>query len=268
MSGGGQVATIQRRRPWFARWGLLLGICALLLLMAAPLGHRLDIVDRGTALGALPRYAAYAGIVATSVSLLGIVMSIRARRRGWIVAALVGCLAGSAAAYLPWAYIESVQNTPNINDITTDTDNPPTFETLARVREAAHAGPSTYGGPDVAAKQRLAYPYVEPLHLELSPVDAFARTLEQVRPKAGPWRQRIPRAAGSKRVPRRSGTGSPTTWCSALPPTVLARASTCARRAASGAATAASTPLAFAAFSRLSSSLPRAKALTARERHG
>ena len=181
MSGGGQVATIQRRRPWFARWGLLLGICALLLLMAAPLGHRLDIVDRGTALGALPRYAAYAGIVATSVSLLGIVMSIRARRRGWIVAALVGCLAGSAAAYLPWAYIESVQNTPNINDITTDTDNPPTFETLARVREAAHAGPSTYGGPDVAAKQRLAYPYVEPLHLELSSVDAFARTLEQVR---------------------------------------------------------------------------------------
>jgi uncharacterized protein (DUF1499 family) len=181
MSGGGEVPAVQRGRPWFAGWGLLLGICALLVLTAAPLGYRLDIVDRGTALGSLPRYAGYAGIAAAAVSLLGIVMSIRARRRGWAVAALLGCLSGSVAAYLPWAYLASVQNAPNINDITTDTDNPPTFETLARVREAAHAGPSTYGGPDVAAKQRLAYPYVQPLHLELSPADAFARTLEQVR---------------------------------------------------------------------------------------
>ncbi|HYC13610.1 MAG TPA: DUF1499 domain-containing protein [Stellaceae bacterium] len=181
MSEGKEATAVQPRRPWFAGWGLLLGICALLALVAGPVGYRLDVVNRSAALGAVPRYAAYVGIVAAIVSLLGVATSIRARRRGWVVAALLGCLAGSAAAYLPWAYLASVQNTPNINDITTDTDNPPTFETLARVREAVHAAPSTYDGPGAAAKQKSAYPYIQPLHLELPPPDAFARVLEQVR---------------------------------------------------------------------------------------
>ncbi|HVM78592.1 MAG TPA: DUF1499 domain-containing protein [Stellaceae bacterium] len=181
MSGDDEAAPARRRGPLLAGLGLFLGIGALLALAAGPFGYRLDIVDRGTALGTLPRYAAYAGIGAAAVSLVGILMSIRARRLGWIMAALLGCLAGSASAYLPWSYIRSVEGAPAINDITTDTDNPPAFETLARVRETAHAVPATYGGPEYAAKQKQAYPEIQPLHLALSPADAFARALEQVR---------------------------------------------------------------------------------------
>jgi len=181
MSGEGEAAPARHRRPLFAGLGFILGICALLALGAAPLGYRLDIVDLGTALGTLPRYAAYAGVGAAAVSLAGIIMSLRAGRRGWAAAALLGFLAGAVSAYFPWSYIESVRGAASINDITTDTENPPTFETLARVREAAHAVPATYGGPEYAAKQKQAYPDIQPVRLALSPADAFARTLDQVR---------------------------------------------------------------------------------------
>jgi len=60
-------------------------------------------------------------------------------------------------------------------------DGTPGYRLLARLREAVHAAPSTYGGPQYAAKQKQAYPDIQPLHLALSPPDAFARTLEQVR---------------------------------------------------------------------------------------
>jgi len=181
MSAGDGAATT--RRPWrlFSALGLLLGICATLTLAAGPVGYRLDIVDRGTALNTLPRWAAYIGIAAAAMGLVGIVASTRSARRGWAAAALLGFLAGAASAYVPWSYSRSVEGAAEINDITTDTANPPVFEMLARVREAAHAGSSTYGGPEYAAKQKQAYPDIEPLHLALSPADAFARTLEQVR---------------------------------------------------------------------------------------
>jgi len=197
----GEGAPARWPRPLFGGLGLLLGICALVALASGPLGYRLDIVDRVTALVTLPRYGAYLGIGAATVSLIGIVMSIRAIRSPWAAAALFGFLAGSTSAYLPWSYIESVQGAATINDVTTDTDNPPAFETLARVREAAHAAPSTYGGPDYAAKQKQAYPDIQPLHLAASPADAYSRTLEQVRREgwtvaaADPTRGRIEASA-------------------------------------------------------------------------
>lgn len=181
MSASDAMAAVRRPRPLLAAAGFFLGIAALLLLAAGPAGYRLGIVDLGTALGILPRYGVYVGIVGAVVSLAGIGLSFRARRCGWMAAAILGVLAGAAAAYVPWAYRESVQGAAHINDITTDTDDPPAFETLARVREAERAVPSIYGGLEYAAQQKQAYPDIQPLHLALSPADAFARVLEQVR---------------------------------------------------------------------------------------
>ena len=181
MSASDAMAAVRRPRPLLAALGLFLGFAALLLLAAGPAGYRLGIVDLGTALGALPRYGVYVGIVGAVISLAGVALSLRARRRGWVAAAILGLLAGTAAAYVPWAYRESVQGAVHINDITTDTENPPAFETLARIRESERAVPSIYGGPEYAAQQKEAYPEIQPLHLALPPAEAFARVLEQVR---------------------------------------------------------------------------------------
>jgi uncharacterized protein (DUF1499 family) len=181
MSASDAMAAARRPWPMLAALGILLGFAALLLLAAGPAGYRLGVVDLGTALGTLPRYGVYVGIAGAVISLAGAAMSLRARRRGWAVAAIVGLLAGAAAAYVPWAYRESVQGAARINDITTDTENPPAFEALARIREAAHAVPATYGGSEYAAQQKQAYPDIQPLQLSLSPADAFGRVLEQVR---------------------------------------------------------------------------------------
>lgn len=175
------MVAARRPRPLLAALGLLLGFAALLLLAAGPAGYRLGIVDLGTALGTLPRYGVYVGLAGAVISLAGVAINVRARRRDWVVAAVVGLLAGVAAAYVPWAYRESVQGAAHINDITTDTENPPAFETLARIREAARAVPSAYGGPEYAAQQTQAYPDIQPLRLSLPPADAFARVLDQVR---------------------------------------------------------------------------------------
>jgi uncharacterized protein (DUF1499 family) len=181
MSASDAMAAARCPWPMLAALGMLLGFSALLLLAAGPAGYRLGVVDLGTALGTLPRYGVYVGIAGAVISLAGVAMSLRARRRGWAMAAMVGLLAGAVAAYVPWTYRESVQGAAHINDITTDTENPPAFETLARIRETARAVPSTYGGPEYAAQQKQAYPDIEPLLLPLPPADTFARVLEQVR---------------------------------------------------------------------------------------
>lgn len=64
-------------------------------------------------------------------------------------------------------HVAAAFHTPPIHDITTDLAEPPQF-TKAIV----------YPGASVAARQRVAYPEIEPLILHrVSPVDAFARAM-------------------------------------------------------------------------------------------
>ncbi len=69
---------------------------------------------------------------------------------------------------------------PNIHDITTDPDDPPRFVAVLSARVDARNS-AEYGGPDVAAAQRRAYPDVVPLTID-APVDvAFRRALSAAR---------------------------------------------------------------------------------------
>lgn len=59
---------------------------------------------------------------------------------------------------------------PQISDITTDTNNPPRFDVLARLRPR---GSSDYPGRDTAEKQRAAYPDITSLQLTVPPKMAY-----------------------------------------------------------------------------------------------
>src|SRR5271156_6329627 len=79
-------------------------------------------------------------------------------------------------AYLAFQY----RKLPPIHDITTDPIDPPRFDALARLRSGDGANTAVYAGLYSAEQQRMAYPDIEPVELEI-PVDrAYAITLQLI----------------------------------------------------------------------------------------
>ena len=69
---------------------------------------------------------------------------------------------------------------PPIHDITTDTENPPSFISILQLRKGAQ-NPAGYGGPNIAAQQRAAYPDITSEILALPPDQAFERAYRTAR---------------------------------------------------------------------------------------
>ncbi len=72
--------------------------------------------------------------------------------------------------------IINARNIPLINDITTDTNNPPKFVAIMPLRKNAPVG-SVYPGPDAAAKQLKAFPKIKTIVTEISADEAFDRAM-------------------------------------------------------------------------------------------
>jgi len=68
---------------------------------------------------------------------------------------------------------------PALNDVTTDTADPPRFEAVARLRPR-EANPVAYPGAAAAELQRKAYADIEPLQLNTAPQDAYEAALDVV----------------------------------------------------------------------------------------
>jgi uncharacterized protein (DUF1499 family) len=116
---------------------------------------------------------AAAGGIGALVTLFSPALRRRARALPIAVATFVAAAIASGT-FVSW--LMTARDVPGIHDITTDTDNPPAFETLRAARVAAPNG-LDYGGPDVAAKQHAAYPDIVPVMLPIAPADAFRRAL-------------------------------------------------------------------------------------------
>ena len=63
--------------------------------------------------------------------------------------------------YVPWHLRQA--HAPPINDITTDTANPPAIVAALPARQAENAVSAVYGAPAVAEKQAAAYPDIAPV---------------------------------------------------------------------------------------------------------
>jgi uncharacterized protein (DUF1499 family) len=91
-----------------------------------------------------------------------------------------GIVIGVVAIGFTSGFYRVARNVPMIHDITTDPGNPPAFVTLAPERNASWNG-AAYGGAEVAAKQRAAYPDIAPIASALPPGKAFERALDVAR---------------------------------------------------------------------------------------
>jgi len=160
-----------------AHFALLLGVIAILLLLAAGPGTRFDLWDFRAGFQ-LMRWAVYAGLAAAALAAAMLLLP-RTRRGG--VAVLLAALAlGLGTAFVPWNALRQARALPPIHDITTDTGRPPQFVAILPLRASA-PNPAAYGGPDVARAQAASYPDLRTRRMDAAPADAFKRALQAAR---------------------------------------------------------------------------------------
>ena len=93
-----------------------------------------------------------------------------------LLALLIDAVILAYPAYLGVQY----RKLPAIHDITTDPIDPPRFEALARLRAGDGANTAVYAGLYSAEQQRLAYPDIETVELEVPVQRAYELTLQIV----------------------------------------------------------------------------------------
>jgi uncharacterized protein (DUF1499 family) len=158
--------------PLTLRFGVLTVAGAVTVLALAGLGSRWGWWPFRTGFTLL-RWAGYAALAGAALALIGVAVD-RARHRAAAVAAGLAIVVGIAAVAVPWNWRRTAMSVPAIHDITTDTQTPPEFVELRDLRSGA-TNPVEYGGLEVAAQQRAAYPDVQPAVLALAPAAALAR---------------------------------------------------------------------------------------------
>jgi hypothetical protein len=90
-----------------------------------------------------------------------------------LLAFLIAAVVLAYPAYLALQY----NRLPAIHDITTDPVDPPRFEALARLRTGDGTNTAVYAGLYSAEQQRLAYPDIETVELEVPALRAYEVTL-------------------------------------------------------------------------------------------
>ena len=162
----------------------------------------------------------------------------RSGRRGAGRAAL-GCFLSLALLAYP-AYLAAVAlPLPMIADVTTDFASPPAFMISAKARVARAGETPPPWNPADQPLQQDAYPKVQPILVDLEPMQAYQLVLRVPRTSAGRSSTPIRRTCGStashrsRRSPARRCSVSPTTSPCAYARSPRRRASTCARCRAS-----------------------------------
>jgi uncharacterized protein (DUF1499 family) len=169
------------RQPFspFALIGFILAVLAALAAMLAGFGSRWGLWYFRTGFVTL-RWAAYVGIVAALISLIAIILTWPTTLRRGFLFSVFGVVVGILVFGVPLYYWRTAQRVPAIHDITTDTENPPRFVSILPLRENA-PNSSEYGGPEIAAKQRAAYPDLAPALLPVPTNKAYEQALSTAR---------------------------------------------------------------------------------------
>jgi len=156
-----------------ATLGFVLSAIAITAAMGAGAGVRLAFWDFRQGFRIL-NWAAYLGIAGTAVSFAGAILRRPGQGRRGFLPAVAGIVLGALAFGVPGNWYRIAKKVPKIHDIATDTENPPEFVSVLALRKGA-PNSTTYGGPEIAAQQRSAYPDIRPLVADIPPALAYER---------------------------------------------------------------------------------------------
>lgn len=154
-----------------------MGLAALLLLGAGPLGWRLGWWHYGYAFQTLLPWAGYSGIIAATVSTVALIASLIGGSGGARALAAGGLVMGLLAIYMPLQASAMRGVHPRTNDISTDLTDPPAFAATLPMRRAEGRSDSAFT-TEAADVQRRSYGDVQPLRTSLRPADAFTAASE------------------------------------------------------------------------------------------
>ena len=119
------------------------------------------------------RWATYGAIAAAVASTLALLLLTLIRApQGRVTATMALVVSVLVAAPNLYLY-DQAQRVPKIHDISTDTSDPPLFVDVLPLRQGAR-NPVDYK-PETGAQQKIGYPDIVPLRLELPPAQAFER---------------------------------------------------------------------------------------------
>jgi uncharacterized protein (DUF1499 family) len=165
----------RRSMSWLAAAGFIVSLLALLAVMGAGAGTRLGLWDFRAGFRLL-RWGAYQGVAGTVLSAGGAVLARPGRGSRGLALAAAGIVLGSLSFGVPAHWSRVAQRVPMIHDITTDTLDPPRFASVLPLRTDA-PNSAEYGGPEIAAMQREAYPDIRPLEVGIPAAQAYERAL-------------------------------------------------------------------------------------------
>jgi uncharacterized protein (DUF1499 family) len=153
---------IPRKGSRLSRIGIWTALIGVVLAALSGLGARAGFLSPFASMGA------YTGgslllLIALVTSGLGLIRSGGTAGTASRSATWLALLAGLAVTATNGVFIGKSWGAPPINDITTDTDNPPAFVAVVPLRPIDAQNPPEYAGPNAAAAQKLAYPDLQPL---------------------------------------------------------------------------------------------------------
>lgn len=154
-----------------ALFTLILSFGALALLVASGIGYRQEAWTLRTAFTMI-RWAAYAGIAASVLALVGMVLA-KPRGTATVVFGAAFVIA-AATAIVPWRWKQRASAVPPIHDVTTDTQDPPKFVAVLPLRANAKNS-AEYAGDSIATLQRGGYPDLAPASFQQPAGVMFAR---------------------------------------------------------------------------------------------
>lgn len=156
--------TAKKRVSITALSGLATAIAAVTMAAIAVTGYRDGELHFVTALSNF-EWAAYVAVAGLALSLVGIWWARPGGARRGLLPGLLGALLSLPLVVFIVNFEYAARAYPPINDITTDTEDPPAFWDVPT--------PVTYPGEQVATLQHQGYPDIKPLELAMEPARAF-----------------------------------------------------------------------------------------------
>lgn len=171
-------AQAQERHSQISRlvkYSLVLAIIAGVMVVIAGPGTRFGLWGFRTGLTIL-RWGGYGAVVTLVISLIGLLSTITGRSRLDFTSSVLGLLISIIILGVLGQWHWTARHVPAIHDITTDTENPPSFVAILPMRKEA-SNPAEYGGQGIALQQQAGYPGLGPAILNIPPDQAFNRAL-------------------------------------------------------------------------------------------
>jgi uncharacterized protein (DUF1499 family) len=157
---------------------LVSALALLVVLLTGPLGYKFDLVPLEPSLISL-LIALVGGALVSIIGFVYLIIALRNEHTGDRNLLVLVIFLGLLPSVFVLPQMSRAQSVPAIHDITTDTDNPPTFVAVVPLRKGA-PNPVDYGTEEwpaqkLGAATMQAYPDLEPLRAEMSVADAIER---------------------------------------------------------------------------------------------